>query len=118
MSHISSPSATAAHQQPTAPQAPTEPVGTDRTGARLAPPPAAPAKTPSRLRQFAITLLGVYPVITALLYLVIPLTAGWQVWQTTLIVAPLMVAIMVFWMIPTIQKHFSRFILVPTRPRA
>lgn len=80
-----------------------------------APERPAPALTPARHRQFLVTLVGVYPIITLLLYLVLPLTAGWPIWQTTLIVAPLMVGIMVFWMIPTIQKRFSRFILVPTR---
>lgn len=68
---------------------------------------------PGRLRQFLVTLLGVYPIITLILYLVLPLTSGWQIWQTTLIVAPVMVAIMVFWMMPAIQKYFGRFIMRP-----
>lgn len=70
---------------------------------------------PDRSRQFLVTLVGVYPVITLILYLVLPLTAGWPIWQTTLIVTPLMVAIMVFWMIPQIQKHFAGFIMRPVR---
>lgn len=78
-------------------------------------PGKAPALAPARHRQFVVTLLGVYPIITVLLYIVLPLTAGWPIWQTTLIVAPLMVAIMVFWMIPTIQKRFGRFIMRPVK---
>lgn len=70
---------------------------------------------PVRLRQFLVTLFGVYPIITLILYLVLPLTAGWPIWQTTLIVTPLMVAIMVFWMIPQIQKRFAGFIMRPVR---
>ena len=31
---------------------------------------------------------GVYPLITALLYLVLPLTDGWTIWQRTLVIAP------------------------------
>ncbi|QJR20457.1 hypothetical protein HKM20_02485 [Pelagibacterium halotolerans] len=62
-----------------------------------------------------MTLIGVYPIITLILYLVLPLTAGWPIWQTTLIVAPIMVAIMVFWMIPQIQKRFAGFIMRPAR---
>ena len=74
-----------------------------------------PALVPARHRQFLVTLLGVYPIITLLLYFVLPLTAGWQIWQITLIVAPLMVAIMVFWLMPTIQKRLGRFVLVPAK---
>ena len=70
---------------------------------------------PDRSRQFLVTLFGVYPIITLILYLVLPLTAGWPIWQTTLIVTPLMVAIMVFWMIPQIQKRFAGFIMRPVR---
>lgn len=78
---------------------------------------AAPAAAlrPDKARQFLVTLVGVYPIITLILYLVLPLTAGWAIWQTTLIVAPLMVAIMVFWMIPQIQKRFAGFIMRPAR---
>lgn len=89
--------------------------GQTTSSAAYASPRTSPALAPSRQRQFLVTLVGVYPIITALLYLVLPLTAGWPIWQTTLIVAPLMVAIMVFWMIPTIQKRFGRFIMVPAR---
>lgn len=72
-------------------------------------------RVPSRWRTLVITFLGVYPLITAILYVVLPLARGWQVWQTTLLVAPVMVTIMVLWMIPFIQKNFSGFILVPVR---
>lgn len=78
------------------------------------PAPTA-ALRPARSRQFLVTLIGVYPIITLILYLVLPLTAGWPIWQTTLIVAPTMVAIMVFWLIPQIQKRFSGFIMRPAR---
>ncbi|WMT86596.1 hypothetical protein NO932_17105 [Pelagibacterium sp. 26DY04] len=73
------------------------------------------ALAPVRHRQFLVTLLGVYPIITLLLYVVLPMTAAWPIWQTTLIVAPLMVAIMVFWLIPTIQRLFGRFIMQPVK---
>ena len=79
------------------------------------PTTSAPRLAPRRHRQFLVTLVGVYPVITAILYLVLPLTRGWQIWQVTLVVAPLMVAIMVFWLIPLIQSRFGRFIMAPIR---
>lgn len=72
-------------------------------------------RVPSRWRTFVLTLLGVYPLITAILYVVLPLARSWQIWQTTLLVAPVMVTIMIFWMIPFIQKNFSGFILVSAR---
>lgn len=78
------------------------------------PGPAAMLR-PNKARQFLVTLIGVYPIITLILYLVLPITAGWTIWQTTLIIAPIMVAIMVFWLMPRIQKHFGRFIMRPAR---
>lgn len=64
----------------------------------------------SRPRFALLVLAGAYPVITAILYLVIPMTGGWAIWQRTLLVAPLMVAAMVWVVIPTVQHRFRRFI--------
>ncbi|XKG99768.1 hypothetical protein LG281_14075 [Pelagibacterium halotolerans] len=60
-------------------------------------------------------MLGVYPIITALLYVVLPLTAGWAIWQITLVVVPMMVPMIVFGLTPFIQKTFGRFIQVPAK---
>lgn len=64
----------------------------------------------SRPRFLLLVLLGAYPLITALLYLVVPVTAGWSIWQRTLVVAPLMVAAMVYGVIPLVQRRFQRFL--------
>lgn len=64
----------------------------------------------SRPRFALLVLLGVYPILTAILYLVAPLTQGWTTWQRTLLTAPMMVAIMVWAVIPTVQKRFRAFI--------
>lgn len=64
----------------------------------------------SRVRFAGLVLVGAYPIITALLYLVVPLTGGWALWQRTLLVAPLMVAAMVWGVIPTVQRRFHAFI--------
>ena len=64
----------------------------------------------SRPRFALLVLAGVYPLITALLYLVLPLLDGWPIWQETLLIAPLMVTMMVWGVIPTIQTRFQRFI--------
>jgi antibiotic biosynthesis monooxygenase (ABM) superfamily enzyme len=76
---------------------------------------AAPAKPtgPSlaaRTRMALLVLVAVYPVITAIIYLVAPFTEGWPVWERNFVVAPLMVIAMVYFIIPTIQSRFGRFI--------
>ncbi|MER8382405.1 MULTISPECIES: hypothetical protein [unclassified Mesorhizobium] len=64
----------------------------------------------SRLRFALLVLLGVYPLITAILYMVFPLTKEWQIWQRTLVIAPLMVSIMIWGLIPGVQRAFRGFI--------
>ena len=49
--------------------------------------PSAPATRFSRPRFAFLVLVGVYPLITALLYAVLPLTDGWPLWQRTLLIA-------------------------------
>jgi len=77
--------------------------------------PSAPARRFSRLRFAAAVLVGVYPIVTGLLYALAPLTAGWPVWQRTMVLAPLMVAIMVWGLIPTIQARLAGWLHVPVR---
>jgi antibiotic biosynthesis monooxygenase (ABM) superfamily enzyme len=55
-------------------------------------------------------MLGVYPLITGLSYLIAPLTTDWAIWQRTLVLGPLMVFAMIYGLIPTIQRYFARFI--------
>ena len=57
-----------------------------------------------------LVLVAVYPVITAIVYLVGPFTDGWLMWERNLVIAPLMVVAMVYFIIPTIQARFARFI--------
>ena len=64
----------------------------------------------SRPRSALLVLLGVYPALTAILYAVRPLTDGWAIWQRTLLVTPIMAAIMVWSIIPAIQNLFRGFI--------
>jgi len=67
----------------------------------------------SRPRFALLVLLGVYPLITAMLYVIFPLTDGWTIWQRTLVIAPLMVGAMIYGLIPGIQKAFRGFLNVP-----
>jgi antibiotic biosynthesis monooxygenase (ABM) superfamily enzyme len=72
---------------------------------------ASPAPTRfSRPRFALLVLLGAYPLITSLLYIVFPLTEGWTIWQRTLVIVPLMVTAMVWGLIPGVQKLFRSFI--------
>ena len=64
----------------------------------------------SKPRFALLVLLGAYPVITAILYFVFPLTGGWTIWQRTVLVAPMMVAAMVWGVIPAVQQRFRSFI--------
>lgn len=68
----------------------------------------------SRPRFALLVLLGVYPLVTAILYAVLPLTEGWMIWQRTLVIAPIMVVLMIWGLIPTLQKRFSGFLNVRT----
>ena len=76
------------------------------------PTPQRPAMPPlaARLRLAGLTLIAVYPFITALLLVVFPLTDGWPLWGRTLVVAPVMVAAMMFGIMPFLQKRFGRFV--------
>lgn len=64
----------------------------------------------SRPRFALLVLAGAYPLITGILYVVLPLTEDWPIWQRTLVVAPVVVAIMIRGLIPGVQKAFARFI--------
>ncbi len=64
----------------------------------------------ARLRLAALTLIAVYPFITALLLIVFPLTEGWPLWGRTLVVAPVMVIAMMFGIMPFLQQRFGRFV--------
>ncbi len=68
---------------------------------------------PSRHRLALLVLVGVYPLITAIIYGVAPFTVGWEIWQRNLVVAPIMVAAMVYGMIPFSQARFRAFLSPP-----
>lgn len=64
----------------------------------------------SRPRFALLVLLGVYPLITLLLYLVFPITEGWTIWQRTLVIVPVMVSAMIWGLIPAVQTLFRGFL--------
>ena len=71
---------------------------------------SAPRKL-SRVHLALATLVPVYPLITTILYIILPLTEGWTIWQRTAVIAPIMVFAMVFLVSPFVQKRFSNFFL-------
>jgi len=74
---------------------------------------ASPLRKLSKPHLALAMLLPVYPLITVLLYIVMPLTEGWAIWQRTLLIAPVMIISIVFFVAPMVQKHFASFIMRP-----
>ena len=74
---------------------------------------AAPAKPagPNRLRFSLLVLIGVYPLVTGISYAIGPFTGGWQIWQRGLLLAPIMVPVMVYGLIPFIQTRFRGWLM-------
>ena len=68
----------------------------------------------SRTRFALLVALGVYPLITLLLYTVFPLTDGWSLWQRmTLLIVPVIVSAIIWGLIPAVHRHFHGFINRP-----
>lgn len=72
---------------------------------------AASRPIPSKHRLALLMLLVIYPFVTAILYVLMPLTEGWPIWARTALLAPIMVLSIVYGIAPAIQKHFAWFIL-------
>ena len=71
--------------------------------------PTASCK-PSRLRFSLFVFLGVYPLVTILIYALAPVTSDWQIWQRNLVMVPIIVLSMVFFIIPRIHRHCGRWL--------
>lgn len=71
---------------------------------------------PSKFRLAIVMLAAVYPFVTALLYVVLPLTDGWPLWQRTLVIAPVMVFSIIYGIAPAIHRHFGWFVARMSRP--
>lgn len=64
----------------------------------------------SKLRMALVMSFAVYPVVTLYLYILMPLTSGWETWQRSLILVPMMATSIVMLIVPFITKHFGAFI--------
>ena len=70
----------------------------------------------SRLRMAMVMSLAVYPIVTLYLYILMPLTTGWDIWQRSLVLVPFMASTIVLVAVPFIGKHFGSFIAGRGRP--
>lgn len=70
----------------------------------------AQTRTPSRLRFALLVFLGVYPLVTALQLIILPLTEGWSMPLRNLVFVPVMVTCMVWGLIPFIQTRLRHLL--------
>ena len=68
--------------------------------------PAPPMPAPRRWKMWILTVCAIYPVITTLGYIVEAIAVGLPVWAHFLILAPIAVALLVFWIMPMLTKRF------------
>lgn len=64
----------------------------------------------SRLRMALVMSLAVYPIVTLYLYILMPLTPGWEMWQRSLVLVPFMATTIVMLIVPFISRHFGAFV--------
>lgn len=64
----------------------------------------------SRLRLTGLMTVFVYPIVTLYLYVLMPLTPGWEMWQRSLILVPAMASTIVLLLVPFINRRFGAFI--------
>ena len=72
--------------------------------------PAGKPRSPSRLRFALLVFLAVYPMVTLGLAILMPLTPDWPLPARTLVLVPLVVAAMVWVIIPTIQTRLRHWL--------
>ena len=65
---------------------------------------------PSRARMVLLMTVAVYPVVVAYSTLVSALTPGWEFWQRSFLIVPLIVTTIVFFIMPFISTRFGAFI--------
>lgn len=74
-------------------------------------PAAVPVRAAPRRHRLAVfVFLGVYPLVTAMIYLVGALTPGWQIWHRTLVMVPIIVTAMIWIIIPLIHRRLGHLL--------
>jgi antibiotic biosynthesis monooxygenase (ABM) superfamily enzyme len=64
----------------------------------------------ARARMALLMTFAVYPVVVGCAALVSIFTPGWQSWQRSLIMVPLIATTIVFFIVPFITTRFGAFI--------
>ena len=70
----------------------------------------AAARPPSRIRLALFVFLGVYPLVTLISYLLGPLVRHLPIWERNLVIVPIIVVCMVWFIIPQIQMRCARWL--------
>lgn len=65
----------------------------------------------ARARMAFLMTFAVYPVVVVYATIIGTLTPGWEFWQRSLILVPLMASTIVFFIVPFIQTRFGAFIV-------
>ena len=73
-------------------------------------PQSVARAAPSRPRLAGFVFLFVYPLVTGLLYLILPLMQGQPLYVTTLVVVPIVVVSMVWGIIPFITTRLRHLL--------
>lgn len=71
---------------------------------------ARPTAAPKRWKLWILTCLAIYPVITALGYLVSAFAEGLPLYTRFLILVPVAVALLVFVVMPALTRRFARWL--------
>jgi antibiotic biosynthesis monooxygenase (ABM) superfamily enzyme len=64
----------------------------------------------ARARMVLLMSFAVYPVVVAYATLISALTPGWEFWQRSFLIVPLIVTTIVFFIMPFISTRFGAFI--------
>jgi antibiotic biosynthesis monooxygenase (ABM) superfamily enzyme len=64
----------------------------------------------AKIRMALVMTVFVYPVVTLYLYILMPLTPGWEMWQRSLVLVPFMATTIVMLIVPFITRRFGAFI--------
>jgi antibiotic biosynthesis monooxygenase (ABM) superfamily enzyme len=68
--------------------------------------PVRPMKPPKRWKMWILTCVAIYPIITALGYVLAAVAETLPVWAHFLIMVPIAVALLIFFVMPALTKLF------------
>lgn len=72
--------------------------------------PPVGASQPPRWKSVIVTLLAIYPLISLVQVLIVPLTSDWPILLRTLFTSSLLVCVMTYAVMPIMTRIFSRWL--------